>query len=198
MVEAADVVERGGGFHDFDQAVALERAGFLAGDDFVVDALGFHDGQGERVFRLGGGEAERALQRGLPDDFVDVLDLGGLEDAIEHDAEACVVRQAEIDVGDFVFEFGWEFEAAAEQDECVAVGFGDAQDVLDAADQHRVALVEVELQVAQQHDVARVVGCEHAVEELEGFQRIGAWGDAAFLGIDEALGGGPGVEAAFE
>ena len=80
----------------------------------------------------------------------------------------------------------------------MAVGFGDAQDVLDPADQHRVALVEVELQVAEQDDVARVVGGEHAVEELEGVQRIGAGGDAAFLGIDQALGGGPGVEVAFE
>jgi hypothetical protein len=104
----------------------------------------------------------------------------------------------EIDVGDFVFEFGREFEAAAEQDERVAVGFGDAQDVLEPADQHRVALVQVELQVAQQHDVARAGLGEHAVEQLEGVQRIGAGGDAAFLGIDQALGGGPGVEAAFE
>ena len=61
-----------------------------------------------------------------------------------------------------------------------------------------IALVHVELQVAEQDDVARAVGGEHAVEELEGVQRIGAGGDAAFLGIDQALAGGPGVEAAFE
>jgi hypothetical protein len=76
--------------------------------------------------------------------------------------------------------------------------FGDAQDVLEAADEHRVALVEVELQVAQQDDVARVVGGEHAVEELEGIERIRARGDPAVGGIDQALGGGPGVEAAFD
>ena len=36
------------------------------------------------------------------------------------------------------------------------------------------------------------------VEQLEGVERIRAVGDAAFLGIDQALGGGPGVEVAFE
>ena len=72
QAEPADVVERGGGFHDFDQSVLLQGAGLLAGDDLVVDALGFHHGQGEGVFRLGGGEAERALQRGFPDHFVGV------------------------------------------------------------------------------------------------------------------------------
>ena len=80
----------------------------------------------------------------------------------------------------------------------MAVALGDSQDVLDAADQHRVGLVKVELQVAEQDDVARAVGGEHAVEQLEGVQRIGAGGDAAFFGIDQSLTGGPGVEAAFE
>ena len=80
----------------------------------------------------------------------------------------------------------------------MTVGFGDAQDVFDPAHEHRIALVHVELQVAEQDDVARAVGGEHAVEELEGVQRIGAGGDAAFLGIEQALAGGPGVELAFE
>jgi hypothetical protein len=34
QAEAADVVERGGGFDDFDQAVLLQGPGFFAGDDF--------------------------------------------------------------------------------------------------------------------------------------------------------------------
>ena len=80
----------------------------------------------------------------------------------------------------------------------MAVGLGNAQDVLDPAHQHRIALVEVELQVAQQHDMARVVAGEHAVDEVQGFERIRALGDPAFGGIDQALGGGPGVEFAFE
>ena len=42
-----------------------------------------------------------------------VLELGGFEDAVEHDAELGGIGQAEIDVGDFVFEFGRELEAAA-------------------------------------------------------------------------------------
>jgi hypothetical protein len=56
----------------------------------------------------------------------------------------------------------------------------------------------MELQVAEQNDVAWAVGGEHVVEELECVQRIGAGGDASFLGIDQALAGGPGVKAAFE
>ncbi len=54
------------------------------------------------------------------------------------------------------------------------------------------------MQVAEQDDVARAVAGEHAVEELEGVQRIGAGGDAAFLDIDQALAGGPGMKAAFK
>ena len=80
----------------------------------------------------------------------------------------------------------------------MAVGLGDTQDVLDPAHEHRVTLVEVKLQVAEQHDVAWAVGCEHAVEKLECVQRIRAGGDVAFLGIDQALAGGPRVEAAVE
>ncbi len=164
----------------------------------MVDALGFDNGQSERVFRLGGGEAESALQRGFPDGGIRGFELGGFEDAVQHDAELAVVWQAEIDVGDFMFEFGGQLETAAQQDDRMAVAFGDAQDVLDPAHEHGIALVHVELQVSEQHDMARAVGGEHAIEELEGVQRIGAGGDAAFLGIDQALAGGPGVEAAFE
>ena len=80
----------------------------------------------------------------------------------------------------------------------MAVGFGEAQDVFDPTHEHRVALVHVELQVAEQYDVARAVGGEHAVDELEGFERIGTGGDPAVLGIDQALAGGPSVELAFE
>ena len=59
-------------------------------------------------------------------------------------------------------------------------------------------MVEVELEIAQEDDVARAVGCEHAVDELENVEWIGAWGDASFVGINEALGGGPGVEFTVE
>jgi hypothetical protein len=97
-----------------------------------------------------------------------------------------------------MFEFWRELETAAKQDDGMTVGFGDSQNVLDAAHEHRVTLVEVELQVAEQHDVAWAVGCEHAVEKLECVQRIGAGCDAAFLGIDQTLAGGPCVEAALE
>jgi hypothetical protein len=43
----------------------------------VVDAFGFDDGQGERVFRLGGGETESTLQCGFPDGVIRGLELGG-------------------------------------------------------------------------------------------------------------------------
>ena len=79
----------------------------------MVDAIGFDHGQRERVFGFGGGETERALQRRFPDRFLRGLELGGLEDAIEHGAQLGTVRQAELDVGDFMFEFGREFEPAA-------------------------------------------------------------------------------------
>ncbi len=80
----------------------------------------------------------------------------------------------------------------------MAIAFGDAQDVFDAANQHGVALVEVELEITQQHDVSWAGVGEHAIEQLEGIQRIGTCGDAPFLHIDQALGGGPGVKVAFE
>jgi hypothetical protein len=101
-------------------------------------------------------------------------------------------------MGDFVFEFGRELEAAAEQDERVAVGFGDAQDVLEAAHQHRVALVQVELQVAQQHDVARAVGWANMPSS--NWRASSGSGQAVtrLSFIDQALGGGPGVKTAFE
>jgi hypothetical protein len=69
QAESADVVERGGGFDHFDQAVLFQGAGLFAGDDFRVDALGFDHRQGEGVFRLGGGQAEGALQGGFADRF---------------------------------------------------------------------------------------------------------------------------------
>jgi hypothetical protein len=50
------------------------------------------------------------LQRGLADDFVNVLQLGGLVAAVEHDTGFFRIGQAGIDAGDFVLEFGWEFE----------------------------------------------------------------------------------------
>jgi hypothetical protein len=52
--------------------------------------------------------------------------------------------------------------------------------------------------VPQQHDLPGIPGGEAAVELLQGFERIGARGDPAFGGVDQALGGGPGVEAASE
>jgi len=113
VVEAADVVEGRRSFHDFDQAVLLQGAGFLAGDDFGIDAFGFDDGQGERIFSLSGGEAECALQRTLPDDFGHVFQLGRIDDAVEDGAELGGTGQTEIDVRDFVIEFGWQLEATA-------------------------------------------------------------------------------------
>jgi hypothetical protein len=44
---------------------------------------------------------------------VDVFQLRGFGDAIKHGPEFGDAGQAEIDMGDFVFEFGWEFETAA-------------------------------------------------------------------------------------
>ena len=41
QIQAADVAEAGGGRHNFNQAVALERVGLFAGNDAVVDAIGF-------------------------------------------------------------------------------------------------------------------------------------------------------------
>ena len=116
------------------------------------------------------------------------LELGGFQDAIEHRAKLGGVGQTEIHVGDFMFEFGWEFETTAQQDQRMAVGLSDAQDILEATDQHGVGLVEVELEIAKQHDVARAVAGEKPVEKLQNFQRVRAWGDATFLGIDQALG----------
>lgn len=58
--------------------------------------------------------------------------------------------------------------------------------------------LKVELQVAEEDDVARGVAGEERVQQLEHFERIRAGGAAAIHGIDEALGGGPGMEAAFE
>jgi hypothetical protein len=123
QAESADVVERGGGFHDFNESVLFQCAGFLAGDDFRIDALGFHDGQGKGVFGLGGGQAQGALQRGFAGGFREVFQLRGFGDAVEHGAELGGVGQVEIDVGDFVFEFGRELEAAAEQDEAWPLAF---------------------------------------------------------------------------
>ena len=80
----------------------------------------------------------------------------------------------------------------------MAVGLGDTQDVFYPAHEHRVGLVEVELQVAHEHDVARAVAGEEPVEKLQGFKRIRALGDAALLGVHQALGGGPGVKAALD
>jgi len=45
QAESADVVEGRGGFHDFNQSVLFQGAGFFAGDDFGVDTFGFDDGQ---------------------------------------------------------------------------------------------------------------------------------------------------------
>jgi hypothetical protein len=59
-------------------------------------------------------------------------------------------------------------------------------------------LIHVKLEVAEQDDVLRVCVGEHAVEQLEGVQWIGAGGDAVVLHVNEPLGGGPGVEATFE
>ena len=44
------------------------------------------------------------------------------------------------------------------------------------------------LQIAQQHDMARAGVGEHAVEQLEGVQRIRAGGDAVVLHVNETLG----------
>jgi hypothetical protein len=101
-------------------------------------------------------------------------------------------------VGDFVFEFGWKLEPAAKHDDRVTVGFRDTQRVLQAADQHRIGLIDVELEIAQKHNVLGICIGEHAIEQLEGVQWVGAGGNATFLDIDQALSGGPGVEAAFE
>ena len=198
MGEASDVVQAGGCLHNFDESVALQGAGFFAGDDRGVDAAGLDDRESEGVLCLGGGEAERTLQGAFPERVINHPDAGGLHDAIQHHAELLRVGEAEVNVGKLVLEFGRELQAAAQQDEGVAVGLGDPQDVLDAAYEHRVALVEVELQVPQEHDMARGVGGEHPVEELEGFQWVGAGGDASFAGVDEALGGGPGVQVVIE
>lgn len=44
--------------------------------------------------------------------------------------------------------------------------------VFDPTHVRRVTLVEVELQIAEQHDLAWAVGGEHAVEEFKGVQRV--------------------------
>ena len=78
----------------------------------MVDAAGFNNGQRKRVFGLGGGEAQRALDRRLIDRRVDGLELCGLDDAAEHRAKLGGVRQAEIHARELMFEFGWKPEAA--------------------------------------------------------------------------------------
>ena len=85
-------------------------------------------------------------------------------------------------------DFRREIEAAAQQDERVAVGFGNAKNVLDPADQHRIGLIHVELQVAQQHHGLRFRFGEHFVDDLQGIQRVGALGDPALSQIHQALG----------
>ena len=80
----------------------------------------------------------------------------------------------------------------------MAVGFADAQDVLETANEHRVGLFHVELEIAQEDDLPRVGVGEGAFEQLEDIQRVGAGGDPAFLHIDQALGGGPGVNGALQ
>ena len=78
----------------------------------------------------------------------------------------------------------------------MAVGFADAQDVLEPAHQHGIGLFHVQLEIAQEHDLPRVLVCERAFEQLECIQRIAAGGDAPFLHVNQALGGGPGMEGA--
>ena len=101
-------------------------------------------------------------------------------------------------MGDFVFEFGRELEPTAEQDDRVAVGFRDTQRVLQAADQHRIGLIHVELEIAQKHNVLGICIGKHAIDQLEGVQWIGAGGNATFLHIDQALGRRPSVKITFE
>ena len=46
--------------------------------------------------------------------------------------------------------------------------------------------------------MTRAVGGEELIQQLENIERIRARGDPAFQGIDQTLGGGPGVEVAVE
>ena len=198
QAESADVLQGGGVPDNLDEAVAFQGVRLFTGDDAVVDPAGLNNRQGEGVFGFRGGEAEGCLDGCLPHHFMDVFQLRRFDDAIEHGVQSCRVGQVEIHVGDLVFEFGGEFQPAAEQDDGVAVGLGDAQRVLDATHEHGVALIEVELQIPEQHDVAWLVRGEDAVQKLEGIEWIRARGDAPFLYIGKTLGGGPGEEFAFQ
>jgi hypothetical protein len=56
----------------------------------------------------------------------------------------------------------------------------------------------VKLEIAQEDDLPRVGVGEHAFEQLECIQRIAASSDAPFLHVNQALGGGPGMEGAVQ
>jgi len=77
-------------------------------------------------------------------------------------------------------------------------GLGEAKDILDPPHEHGIALVEVELEVTEEDDMAGLVRGEDAVQKLEGVERIGAQVYAPLFHIGEAFGGRPGEELALE
>ena len=86
-------------------------------------------------------------------------------------------------------DFGRKVEPAAQEDERVAVSLGDAEHVFDPASKHWIALVEVELQVAEQGHHARLLLGEQAIQQLHRVQRVGTSRDPLFGQIDQSLGG---------
>ena len=124
--------------------------------------------------------------------------VGGAEDPLEDLAEFPKVGKVEVDDGDFVFKFRRQLEATARGDQRVPGALGEAKEILQPADEHRVVLIEVHLQVAQHDDVALAFLAEEGFNVHEGFQRIRARGGASGLEIHEAVGGRPRVEVALE
>ena len=73
-----------------------------------------------------------------------------------------------------------------------------AKKILQPADEHRVVLIEVHLQVAQHDDVALAFLAEERFDVHEGFQRIRTRGGTSGWNIHETVGGRPGVKVALE
>jgi len=59
-------------------------------------------------------------------------------------------------------------------------------------------MIEVQLQVAEKSNHARLLVREQAVQQLHRVQRVGTGGDPLFDDIDQPFGGRPGNEVAFE
>ncbi len=190
---AADVGEGLLGLVVLEQAALADDLLFLGehlGDVVAAEAAVLDDDLGEDVFGFAHGEAEGGLEQAFTADGVQFdLDLfqllDVLDDEVELVAEVVLGGEGEVEDGDFLFQFGGDFEQGRDEEDGLVGVLEVEGDFLESADDGEVVSAEEGVEILEDEDG----GFDEVDDLVEGVEGVLAGGVAGFLGLDGGTGG---------